>query len=611
LKLTKIILTLTGLSLFLIPLAYMKVFYNWYDFPKTMLLFVLGAILVFLSAIDNANNEQPGQMARFIFGYLVWLSLTVLLSRSPHVNFFGLYLRFQGLFFFIFSIFFFYLGRRFAKNRNYLIYPMVLAGSIAAIVAICEFWHGADRAGSTQGNAVLLANYLVLIIPCLLGLIFQASQKRVKAGSLLGFCIALLGLHFSFSRAGWAGLVFVIVLFCFFSWETVKRQRQLTAIVGLLLLISVFAVVILVRMQPGRVILKNPDRLEQIQQHPVVDQPRMAMIGLAWRVFLDHPVTGVGLNSLPVAATRYLPAWLVKNNPTLMWDQVHNDFFHTLATQGLGGGIFYLVLIILLIRRWLVWRRSEAREPLIAGIWAAVAGHLLLLQFSFPSSGYTLIFWVLIGILDGLTAPAINFTPGSNRGLVRNLKISAAFLLLVATCCFVTGYIRADLAYMAGQKNLEQKEYQKYEANLKLAIRYAPWEDHYRYKHAQNLYSILRNMPLAPAQRMKYNAWLIKELLILIDHNPEHFLYCNLIAATYEMYGMTELAAKNYREVIRLFPNYYPGYAKLGDLLFAAGRKTEALRYYRKALQIHPGYREVIMRLKKITINHDQGREHP
>jgi tetratricopeptide (TPR) repeat protein len=606
LKLSQIILNLTGLALFLIPLVYAKIFYNCYDFPKMMVLYVLGAVLLLLSALDQERSDQPGQMARFIFAYLIWLSLSVLLSKAPHVNFFGLYLRFQGLFFFIFSIYFFFLGRRFRNERNYLIYAIVLAGVIVAALAIREFWNGAIRAGSTQGNADLLSNYLVLIIPCLLGLVFQSSRKWVKGVWLAGFFIALLGLHFSFSRSGWAGLIFVLFLFILFNPEIIKKRPKLAAAVVSLLILSVITTVILIRFQPGGVILKNPDRLEQIQKSPVVDQPRMAMIGLAWRVFWDHPVTGVGLNSLPVAVTRYLPAWLSKNNPTLMWDQVHNEFFHVLATQGLGGGIFYLTLLILLFRKWLRWWKLGKKEPLAAGIWVAIAGHLLLLQFGFPSAGYTLIFWFLIGVTDGATPVSVSQSPRrplKNQLILRTVKISAAFLLLTATLYFVTGYIRADLAYMDGQRALRRKDYPGYERYLQKAIALAPWEDHYRFEHAGNLYLMLKATRLKPEQFQKYGSQLIKELSVLIGHSPKHFLYYNLIAETYAMYGMKEPAEQNFMQVIRLFPNFYPGYARLGDFMLKNGRKAAALRYYRKALKLNPDYQMVKSRLKQLALN--------
>jgi O-antigen ligase len=609
LKLSKIIFNLTGTALFFVPLAYEKFSYNWYDFPKTMLLFVLGALLVFLSALDKENYDRPGPMPRLICAYLVWLAVTVFLSKSPHVNFFGIYLRFQGLFFFIFSIYFFFLGRRFGKATGCLILPLALAGIIISAVAVCEFWNGADRSGSTQGNAVLLANYLVLILPCLLGLVFQSSGKWSRGFWLLGFYLTLLGLHFTFSRAGWAGLMVILIVFWLIQPNIIKQQPKLAALIGLILILSVATTVILLQVQPGKVILKNPARLEQIQKSPVVDQPRMTMIGVAWRIFWDHRLTGIGINSLPVTATRYLPAWLARNNPTLLWDQIHNDFFHTLATQGLGGGIFYVTLLILLFRRWRQWWKSKEKEPLAAGIWAAIAGHLLVLQFSFPAAGYSLIFWFLIGVGEGTAPMAVSpspLQPLQNQlmmRMMRTVKISGAFLLLVATLYFVIGYVRADLAYMAGQKALERKDYYQNERYLQKAIAWAPWEDHYRFKRADNLYFMLKTNRIQPERIRKCNSRLIAELATLIEHNPNHFLYYNLIAKTYEMYGMEKQAAQYLRQVVDLYPNYYPGYAALGDSMLKTGRKSEAIRYYRQALRINPDYEAVKSRLQKLDAN--------
>jgi tetratricopeptide (TPR) repeat protein len=66
---------------------------------------------------------------------------------------------------------------------------------------------------------------------------------------------------------------------------------------------------------------------------------------------------------------------------------------------------------------------------------------------------------------------------------------------------------------------------------------------------------------------------------------------------------MEKQAAQYLRQVVDLYPNYYPGYAALGDSMLKTGRKSEAIRYYRQALRISPDYEAVKSRLQKLDAN--------
>ena len=127
----------------------------------------------------------------------------------------------------------------------------------------------------------------------------------------------------------------------------------------------------------------------------------MTSLRTAGRVFLDHPL-GAGLSTFYFTATKYLPKEV---NQGKIYTYVHNDFLDTLANQGIIGGLCYLIVIILLFKTWLDWKRSADKNWLTAGLWTGIFGHLLVIQASFPAFGYTFLFWFLIGMVNTKPKP--------------------------------------------------------------------------------------------------------------------------------------------------------------------------------------------------------------
>ncbi len=165
--------------------------------------------------------------------------------------------------------------------------------------------------------------------------------------------------------------------------------------------------------------------IETADQEGDTGDARLYSWGLAWRMFLDHPVTGVGTRNYGIQAPLYEDV-MRKARGEHMWGRAaHSLFFTLLSEQGVVGTLLFSGLIASCVRAAARLRRRAARE--IAGMQpallatACLAGiFAVLVAGAFISTLYYPMLWILIALLasvEGLSAkndqppPAPTATP--------------------------------------------------------------------------------------------------------------------------------------------------------------------------------------------------------
>ncbi len=120
------------------------------------------------------------------------------------------------------------------------------------------------------------------------------------------------------------------------------------------------------------VVLSTPlgDRLVALTDVANV-QDRVLIYSSATRIFIDHPLLGVGFENFAVAYPGYEEALGIKNNRTQT--SAHNWILHTAATMGLAG--LLATAAVLAAFGVHVWRRARDEDavPLLAAAGALVA----------------------------------------------------------------------------------------------------------------------------------------------------------------------------------------------------------------------------------------------
>lgn len=221
----------------LLPLAF---FYPTYDIFELTKLTVLRLItLTMLGAwswkifLDRTVKIARTPIDWFVLTYLAVFTLATIFSKNPVLSLLGEYGRFEGLLAILnYGAIFLLAGSLIRDNKaipdtrafiRSLILTAIAAADIVSVYGVFQrfgvdffIWSSAGtdltRAFSTMGNPIYIAAYLTIVLSVAICLFL--SEPALKARLYLGSSIVLmtLTLVFTFSRAGWAGFLFSLII---------------------------------------------------------------------------------------------------------------------------------------------------------------------------------------------------------------------------------------------------------------------------------------------------------------------------------------------------------------------------------------------------------------
>jgi O-antigen ligase len=293
-----------------------------------------------------------------------------------------------------------------------------LAGGIAAaatLVVAYGFVQQADldpiwdtlnrgRMFSTLGQANNLAAYLVLALPLVLGLTL-ATQSLLHRLALFILAAAVIGaLGLTFSRGGYLGGAAAVVAFAVLMGRrsVVTPRRLALAGASSLAIVALVAVMPPVADSAGRVV----DRARQITE---VEAGSGAFHVDLWAVgvqmAVENPLFGVGPEIYPALFPRYRDEILPPDRAALLSrfrpESPHNVPIAIAVGTGVPALAAYVALIVVALAAGLRrWRRARPTErALVAGVIAAVVGHVVTDVFVTAEVSTSWTFWVLLGVL--------------------------------------------------------------------------------------------------------------------------------------------------------------------------------------------------------------------
>ena len=218
------------------------------------------------------------------------------------------------------------------------------------------------RIGGTVGSPNTASSYLAVLLSAAGGLLFTNLGRLYKI--LAGAVIALGGvaLIVTFSRGGWMALATSAILFGFFLSRRhgLSLRGPIAILVLLTLLYLPFHNVISAR-------LFGDDKGSA--------ESRVPLMHLAFRIFADHPVLGVGANNFSVAMGPYLTPEFRHG----FLYAVHDKYLLVLCETGIGGLAAFLAFLFAALRRgWQCWNFSDSfLSPLALGFTVGIAGHMV------------------------------------------------------------------------------------------------------------------------------------------------------------------------------------------------------------------------------------------
>jgi tetratricopeptide (TPR) repeat protein len=408
-------------------------------------------------------------------------------------------------------------------------------------------FHPHFRIYSTMGHANHMAAFLAMGLPIVCAFRLAAFEKGavwIGAGLLLIESLAVALIVFSFSRSNWVATGIMLLVFMMGLVMITGRKRMacwlvFPSLLGLILGSSYFFSPVWVESPPLPVqrAAETAPLSEEASPVPEAERShplwsRVQEIGLSsltkgsrwpiWTtavaIFLDHPFLGVGLDNFQLAFGQYRPAryWLLEWGVTPT--RAHNELLHILATQGLWGGLSYLLMTaglwMAFVRAFRAARASVAAEGKSASgitptgnpvaletailpiaIFSGMVGFYIQNIFNFTVAGSGTLFFTLAAILVqlGNATPVVSaqtaLSPAEVRvspPLVRLAVIgkSGIILFLGIIAIYTVAYLpyRADTFYQSGYGLLVEKKPEQAILSFQEAIRLDPTKDrHFHY----------------------------------------------------------------------------------------------------------------------------------
>jgi O-antigen ligase/Flp pilus assembly protein TadD len=597
-----------------VPLALSPWGANAFELPKALLLrllVLLMALAALLPVLENRRQatttlspQRSGPKIPLLWpGLLLGLALVLatVFSVAPQTSLWGSYDRQQGLltlaaYLALFFLVVAHLRSRAQVMRLWLVLvwgsaPLVVYGLLQAAGLDPLAWQtdAASAVLSTLGRANFVGSYLVLVAP-LTATRLVVSGRRWPYALLLAGQVACLAL--TQARAAWLGMA-AALLVGLLAWTVTgqRRKRQRAA--------PVLAILTLAALAVGFVALLNlpGGPLAPLTRLPGLD--RLATLAgagsgsgaarlVTWRATLpliaERAVLGYGPETMrPVFARVFPPELVYYQGRHVSVDRAHNLWLDLGMSAGLAG---ILALGALLAGwGWLAWRgRPDGGDrwgrAAGAGLLAAVAGHLVDLQFSFDLTASATVFWLVLAMGAALWARHPLPARREARTAQRRMPLQAvppALLVLILAWLACARPLLADVAYQQA-RDAPPASGERLTASSR-AVRLWPLEPAYRLELA---WALLEHGQATAA---------VSQLAAAEQLSSDHPGLWAAIGGLYAAWGEVspeELprAEAAYRRALELSPNVATYHTALGLILVRQGRPEEGLAELDRAVAL-------------------------
>lgn len=234
------------------------------------------------------------------------------------------------------------------------------------------------RASATFDNPLILAAYLIIILPVSIYSLFELKEKwqRITAG----VCVLLIfgGIAATYSRGAYLAVIVMLVVLMFLG------KKQAVGIAAL------FAGILLILPQSVY------QRLFAILQLDVSTVTRLAIWGGCLKVFTENPLFGVGVGTENVTN-------LLQNRFGINQPHAHSLYFELLVEGGLISILFFVAVLSLLVYDLFYLLRSGRKwRRMGVAYLASLAGFLVfsVFEFSLQTPKELQYFMLFLGLVE-------------------------------------------------------------------------------------------------------------------------------------------------------------------------------------------------------------------
>ena len=534
----------------------------------------------------------------------------------------------EAVFFHIALITIYFMALNNAGNVRVFVTVMIAAASIVSIYGILQYL-GIDFTTpkstplvSTLGNVNFAGEYLAMIIPLSVAMLFYSRGKASKIAFGTATALMLTHLLLAKSRGAWVGLAGAGIILLF--WDPAKKGHLKLLLYLALIMVVAFSIIYAVSGSGG---------ISSIKEEAIsvlnVRQSSILFRFLAWksalRMIRESPLTGVGAGNFKIIYPLYRSSeeWHISGINTRV-AEAHNDYLQITSELGLVGFGIFIWLLVSALRIFKKLLKTES--ILITGLLASVVSMLISAIFEFPfhNPATALTFWMILGIAGALCFKAV---PASQpvQKKTRMLLAGAAILigiapLYTARVALSDFHLRKVMTYQTRKlwdKTIDEckKSINAYYPNTQahVFLARALLEKEETEKAFVELKTVLHLHPNDPwAHRclgeiyLKLNQFdsAISSLEKAAELNPAYF---NSLGAAYTKKGMLDEALSSFQKAIATGWDSESTYTYLGIIYEKKGDPNKAIKMYEKALQLNPDYEHALTRLATIRNNGTPG----
>lgn len=560
--------------------------------PK-FIAFAVFTIFINALALKNALAFDVIKQQLFFKIYVAYL-ITSLISLYISCNFGDGVFEWLKLFLFGNSIFaisiYFYHHKKFIEQFvnaiNILNAVIVIIGFVQFLIIFSKqhVTHTATyEVTATFGHKNIFAEMLFLTFPFTLYNLFTKQGKWKWLSGTSAF-LTLFLITLTLTRAVWLATIagfFISFPFYFYALikgKKIKSQLKLykknILIIGLLCIAILSSILVYSRIDSFNTIKMQTLTISSFKYGSVGE--RFQLWKKSIQVFKESPIVGKGLGSWKIEVLKYGHKGLETENNITFHQRPHNDFIWIAAEQGIVGLLVYLSLVILLLFLLikLILKSEYAHEKLFYFlVLYAYSGYLIYSCLSFPKERIE--HQIVLSFLFSIVI--INSTKKSST----NQNISNPFLFFIPLI-LISGYaLKIGISRFVSETHL-QKAY--------TARTNGAWQNTIdEIDKAENEYYNIDPMctPLRwYSGSAHYN--LGNQELAFADFykayqvNPNHVHVLNNLATAYEIKGDHTNAIDFYKSALNISPGFKDAQFNLSATYFNAGKKLEAFQQFEK-----------------------------
>jgi len=252
------------------------------------------------------------------------------------------------------------------RHRNLqLIGPFLLGCVIAAIVMAIQAYIQVEilNKGVASGayHKIIFGDTAIIIAGvCIAGLIVLPREKKMQIFLGVGILFALYASVLSFTRSSWLAVIAMLLMCIILFKNSINKEQWKKIGLSFVILLIIGSI-----WQPKIIsdgIKSGINDIKQYRINPEIHSSwgdRLNMWDAAWTLFLERPITGIGVGDFRYERNRLMAEG--KAIKGYAYGHAHNHYLNVLAENGIIGLITLIACIFIFPFRafYRQWIRSE------------------------------------------------------------------------------------------------------------------------------------------------------------------------------------------------------------------------------------------------------------